>query len=194
MSLIKKIKAVELLYNNLDKEISRFKQNSSLKCFDNCYHCCLKKNIEVMPIEFLPFAYHLYRTNQAYSFIEKLEQNTNDQVCILFNPFNSAGACESYAYRGLICRLFGFSAMINQKNEKSLITCKLIKTEKRTEYESIQLKINQGMSLPKSSDYYLKLNSIDLTLSHSYTNINEAIKLAIETVLFYFSFRNKKIS
>jgi len=194
MSVIKKLKAVESLYNKLDNEISRFQQKTEYSCFNNCHICCLKSNIEANPLEFLPLAYYLYKTNQAYAFVEKIENNVNQSLCILFNPFNADGACDFYKYRGLICRLFGFSAKINQYNVKTLITCKRIKDEKSEEFKTVERLIQNKINLPVANHYYLKLNTIDFKLSTKYLPINDAIKQAIEIILFHFSFRNKKAS
>jgi len=192
MSLIKKVRAVENIYQSLEKEIARFQQNSNFKCIENCHACCTKKDIEANPLEFLPLAYHLYKNQQAYTFLESLEQRSEDPVCALFNPFHTQGACSLYQYRGLICRLFGFSAAIDKNEKKNLITCKLLKTQKISEYKNAQLLINKGFPVPHTSKYYMKLYAIDLKLSSQYYPVNKAIEHAIETVLFYFSFRDKK--
>ena len=192
MSIIKKVRAVEKVFQALEKETSEFQIKSGLKCNENCHLCCTKKDIQANSLEFLPLAYHLYITNQAYTFLEKLEQTTLESICILYNPFNEEGACSYYPYRGLICRLFGFSANLDKNGLKNLITCKTLKTEKKSVYALVQSQMNYNLNVPLASSYYMKLYSIDLKLSSTYYPINEAIQKAIETVLFYFSFRNKR--
>ena len=194
MSLIKKVRAVEKVYYSLEKQISAFQQKSNFKCIENCHFCCTKHDIQANPLEFLPLAYYLYKNQQAYNFLERLEQSSHQTVCVLFNPFSNDGACSFYNYRGLICRLFGFSAMLDKHENKTLITCKLLKTQKSTEFKIAQQLINNGADVPLTSKYYLKLYAIDLKLSAQYYSINDAIKQAIETVLFYFSYRDKKVS
>lgn len=192
MSLIKKVRAVEKIYQALEKETVRFQQKSNFKCIENCHVCCIKNNIEASPLEFLPLAYHLYKTQQAYTFLENLEQHSIDSICALFNPFNPEGACTQYMYRGLICRLFGFSAM-NDKNEfKNLVTCKVLKAQRATDYKNAQGLINQGLAVPLTNKYYMKLYSVDFKLASQNYPVNKAIQQAIEAVLFYFSFSDKK--
>ncbi len=188
------MRAVEKVYYSLEKQIAVFQQKSNFRCIENCHFCCTKHDIQANPLEFLPLAYYLYKNNQAYVFLEKLEQNLNQSVCALFNPFNTNGACSFYNHRGLICRLFGFSAMLDKSENKNLITCKILKTQKNTAFKNAQQLIKNGIDVPLSSKYYLKLYAIDLKLSAQYYSINEAIKQAIEIVLFYFSYRDKKVS
>jgi len=194
MSIVKKVRAVEKVFQSLEKEINQFQNISKLSCINGCHYCCSTNNIQANPLEFLPLAYHLYKTNQAYEFLEKLEQNSHQKVCALFNPFNSDGACLYYLQRGLICRLFGFSGKLNRSEMKELVTCKVIKTQKHTEYNNAIKLINNGTNVPMTSKYYMKLYSIDLRLASTFYPINEAIKIAIETVLFHYSFRNKRAS
>ena len=194
MTLLRKVRAVEKVFQTLEKEIGEFQLSSNLKCKENCNLCCNKKDIQANPLEFLPLAYHLYISNQAYTFLEKLEDNNHNSICLLYNPFNKEGACSFYNYRSLVCRLFGYSAIIDKNENKTLVTCKIIKTEQKSQYEQVQENINKNLKVPMISKYYMKLYSIDLKLATSYYPINEALKKAIETVLFYFSFRHKKAS
>jgi hypothetical protein len=192
MSISKKVRAVEKVFHTLDKEIADFQKISKLKCAGNCNLCCNKTDIYANLLEFMPLAYHLYQNHQAYDLLEKLENNQHNSVCILNNPFNEDGACTYYYYRGLICRLFGFSASIDKYGNKVLITCKTTKIQQAQEYQNTLIQINKSLKVPLTSNYYAKLYAIDLKLSSSYYPINEAIQKALETVLFYFSFTNKR--
>lgn len=194
MSIVKKVRSVEKVFQVLEHEILYFQSKTSISCIENCHLCCTKSEIQANPLEFLPLAYHLYKNNQAQSFLEMLENNSNPSICILFNPFNTEGACTYYNYRGLICRLFGFSANLDKHEYKTLVTCKTIKSQKVQEFKNALQLLNNGLKVPMVSKYYMKLYTIDLKLSASYYPINEAIIQAIETVLFYFSYRGKKAS
>lgn len=191
MSVLKKVRAVEKVFQTLENEITNFKLKSNLTCIENCHLCCAKSDIQANILEFLPLAYHLYQTHQAYEFLEKLEQNQHQSICALYNPFNKDGACMFYPYRGLICRLFGNSAMMIHENKKDLICCKLLKTQKSVEYKKTEFLINHGLKVPLTSDYYMRLYAIDLKLSTQYFSINDALKNAIETILFDFRFNHK---
>ena len=89
-----------------------------------------------------------------------------------------------YDYRGLICRLFGFSARSNKKNELHLISCKIIKSGIHPD-----LLAGQINDAPVSSAWYLKLYGIDPQLATKHLPINEAIRKALELVMFLNQFK-----
>ena len=186
-----KIKQVESVFETLDNEIAQFQQASFLHCKVGCGKCCFKPDIEATILEFLPFAYHLYKTNQANIWYENL-QTTESTLCLILNPSQSgAGLCSQYKYRGMICRLFGYSARTNKYNQKELITCQIIKSEQASDYEVAESAVNQNMPVPVMSNYYMQLRNIDPTLATNFLPINQAIKGALETVLSYFAYRQE---
>src|SRR5690349_12554142 len=129
MELEEKIAAVEELFQRLDDEIAKFQSGSGLHCKFGCGKCCFKPDIEATTLEFLPFAYHLYKTNRAFEWLEKLK-SSDSSLCLILNPTqNGAGLCSEYTYRGMICRLFGYSARTNKYSKPELVTCQIIKTE-----------------------------------------------------------------
>ena len=66
MSIYKKVRAVERVFGQLEKEIREFQEETSLGCLAQCGLCCTKPDIEASIIEFLPFAYHAYKTGTAW--------------------------------------------------------------------------------------------------------------------------------
>ena len=105
-----KVNAVESVFRKLDEEIAQFQANTTLHCKAGCGKCCFKPDIEATILEFLPFALHLYQEGKAEVWHEKLKTSTAD-VCMILNPAQGGtGLCFDYNYRGLICRLFGYSA------------------------------------------------------------------------------------
>jgi uncharacterized protein len=190
MSLEEKIDQVEVVFKALDSEIEAFQSSSHLHCKFGCGKCCFKPDIEATILEFLPFAYHLHQNNAAEGWLEKM--NTNEsELCPILNPIQSgAGLCSEYNYRGLICRLFGYSARTNKYARKELITCQIIKTEQKENFELAEKKIAANGSIPVMSQYYMQLHSIDFELGAQFYPIKIAIKKAIETVLHYYAYRN----
>ncbi len=178
----------------LDSHIGNFQQQSQLGCLTSCGKCCSKSDIEASVLEFLPFAYHLYKEKKAFEVLEMLQHNESS-YCIILQPFlgqHDQGFCSDYRYRGLICRLFGFSARRDKYGNKNLVTCKTIKESQATQYEAASSKIGLGdLDVPMMSDYSMMLNAIDFQLASKYYPINTAIKMAIENVLSYYSYRSK---
>jgi uncharacterized protein len=187
--LLDKIQAVEVLFEKLDQEIATFQSSSGLHCKFGCGKCCYKADIEATTLEFLPFAYHLYKTDIALEWLEKLK-TTTDSICLILNPTqNGAGLCSEYIYRGMICRLFGYSARTNKYNKAELVTCQIIKTEQANHYQQAVNKIENGGEVPIMSNYYMQLHAIDFELTREFFPINQAIARAIETILHYFAYR-----
>lgn len=192
MSIKRKVKAVDKLYQELDQEMQLFRQGTGLYCVSGCAKCCFKSDIEATILEFIPFAYQLFINNEAESWHEKLSTLQNSQVCSVLQVLNTdgrQGKCSAYAYRGMICRLFGYSAAFDKYGEKRLSTCNVIKTELVEEYNKATQWLKEGKTTPVMRNYYFRLRNIDSKLTDTFYPINQAIRLAIEEVLVYYSYR-----
>ena len=190
MILPEKIKAVEEVFKKLDDEIAFFQLKSTLFCKAGCGKCCFKPDIEATILEFLPFAHHLYKEGKAEEWLERIN-SSDTSICHILNPIqNGAGLCSQYEHRGLICRLFGYSARTNKYGKKELVTCQIIKTEQIEAYQSTESKIEDGLVVPVMNQFYMQLHGIDFELTKDFYPINTAIQHAIETVLHYYAYRN----
>lgn len=175
----------------LDQELQKFRGWSGLACKSGCGKCCTKPNIEATVLEFLPFAEHLYRINEAEVWLVRLaahEVGSDSSICALFNPQGIGGNCTQYAYRGLICRLFGFSSRTNKYARRELVTCETIKTEQAASYAEAVTQIEGGGFIPVMNHFYMRLLAVDSSLGKEFYPINEAIRRAIETVLHYHAY------
>ena len=187
--LLDKIREVEGVFSELDAEIASFQSLTSLHCAWGCGKFCFKSDIEATPLEFLPFAHHLYTIGAAYDWYEKLK-DSNAAHCLILNPTQGgAGMCSEYPYRGLICRLFGYSARTNKYGQKELVTCQIIKTEQKDNFQAAERRISDGEPVPVMNQFYMRLHAIDPVLAQEYLPINEAIKRAIEVILHYYAYR-----
>lgn len=180
--MVRKIGEVEALFDQLELQVSIFKNSSCLSCMPDCGDCCKKEDIEATVLEFLPAAYDLYLKGDYNTILDQIESK-NDNYCIFYNPFTENGLCSEYKNRGLICRLFGFSSRIDKKGNYSLVSCRKLK-DKMYQAESLK-------DAPELASWYMKLYGIDPYLSIKYLPVNIAIKKAIESVLFYFQFKKK---
>jgi Fe-S-cluster containining protein len=190
MELEEKVRAVEKVLTDLDTEIASFQAWSGLHCKWGCGKCCFKADIEASVLEFLPFAHYLYKNDQAFEWLEKIKTTDNPELCVILNPLSdSAGMCSEYPYRGLICRLFGYSARTNKYGKKELVTCQIIKSEQSAQFELAKERIESEGDVPLMSNYYMQLHAIDFTLAQQFLPINEAIKRAIDTILHYYAYR-----
>ncbi|WP_420577931.1 YkgJ family cysteine cluster protein [Ekhidna sp.] len=194
MSIYRKVQAVERLYHNLEKDVATFQKATDLKCKSGCGMCCLKPDIAASPLEFLPLAYHLFKNGQALEWLEKAEKS-NSKICINLNSLiaeENGGFCNLYTQRGLICRLFGFSAMLGKDRKPQLVTCKTIKEIFPEAVDKANQHIKERKFTPVISHYYQQLRSIDAELGQNSLPINKAIAQAIRTVLAYYAYRNPR--
>lgn len=189
MHLEEKAVAVEAVFEKLDQQIAEFQQESGLHCKFGCGKCCFKADIEATPLEFLPFALHLYKNNLAFEWLEKIKK-ASSPICQILNPTQSgAGLCSEYKHRGLICRLFGYSARTNKYSQKEYVTCQIIKTEQQENYEAAAKRVLEGGAIPVMNQFYMQLHAIDMEMTRDFFPINEAIVRAIEKVLSYYAYR-----
>jgi uncharacterized protein len=192
MSIEIKVAAVEKLYKKLDAEINTFQAETKLHCNAGCGKCCTKPDIEASPLEFLPWAFHLFLSGEAEKVLEELNKRQNP-ICLNYNPLSLIdkvnGRCSSYEHRGLICRLFGYAATTDKYGQLRLATCSIIKTEQQKSFDKSSELIKKGLTVPIFTDYYMNLSQIDFRLGNLILPVNKALKFAIEEVLQYYAYR-----
>lgn len=192
MSIEEKVRQVEVLFDRLENEISAFQSQTHLHCNAGCGKCCSTPNIDASPLEFLPWAFHLFLNGKAEATLKELS-SISTKNCFLYRSLSvfeyHKGSCSNYRYRGLICRLFGYGATTDKFGKLRLATCKIIKEEQQENFNKAEEEINNGQYVPIFSDYYMQLAQIDLRMGVSLLPINEALKIAIEEVLHYYAYR-----
>ncbi|MBX2916577.1 MAG: YkgJ family cysteine cluster protein [Cyclobacteriaceae bacterium] len=190
MTLPEKVDAVNQVFAELDSRIATFQSHTGLHCQFGCGKCCFKPDIEASVLEFLPFALYLHQQKFATQWLEQLVKK-NDPNCLILNPTQAGvGLCSQYKHRGLICRLFGYSARTNKYGRKELVTCAIIKSEQTAAYEAAATQIDAGLDIPVMNQVYMQLHAIDFELAQKFYPINQAIRHAIETVLQYYAYRD----
>lgn len=187
--LLEKVRAVEEVFEKLDQEIASFQASTQLHCGWGCGKCCFKPDIEATILEFLPFAHYLYTNNIAFAWLDKIN-GSDAALCHILNPTQAgAGLCSEYKHRGLICRLFGYSARTNKYGTRELVTCQIIKTEQSENFKRAEANVAAGEPVPVMNQFYMQLHAIDFELTREFFPINEAIKRAIEVILHYYAYR-----
>jgi len=191
-TLLQKVAAVKRVYTRLDMDIDRMQKSSGLHCLSGCGECCKKPDIECTPIEFLPLALEIFDEGKAEQVWQELQEK-QDSLCFVFRPHVTqfGGLCNAYPNRGLICRLFGFTARINKESKPELVTCKFIKQDQAQEFEALTADLKAGKKIPVMGEYYTRLTSIDPTLAEFYP-INKAMLKALEVVMHYYAYRRRR--
>ncbi len=194
MSIYQKVRKVEKVFALLEKEVASFQRATGMHCVTGCGRCCFKPDITATPLEFLPLAWHLNAEGKALSFYEKLRENRDQAMCGLFNPVSQTGGyCGRYTSRGLICRLFGFTAARDKHGSPRLVTCRTIKETQPEEY-SAGVEQSENGQVAFMRDYYFKLTCIDPDLGRKMIPVNEAMTQALEVVLSYYAYRKPRKS
>lgn len=193
MTIEAKVRLVEGLFEQLDLEISAFQNKTKLHCIAGCGHCCTNPSLEASPLEFLPWAFHIFLLGKAEDTLKELNFKERHSVCHIFSPLNlidsNMGRCSDYKYRGLICRLFGYAASRDKYGQQRLVTCKIIKENQQQVYQDTNEAISKGLYVPMFTDYYMQLNNIDFHFGNTIVPVNKALKLALEEVLQYYAYR-----
>ena len=192
MSIYHKVRAVERVFFQLEKEVGSFQKSTGLGCIPNCGKCCYKTDINATALEFLPLAYYLFKKGEAAIWLDRLNNDHSTTLCpvlaTLLAP-DAKGSCTEYAHRGLICRLFGFSAMLHKNDKPVLVTCRPIKEGIPDAVNKANTHIATKKEYPLISNYYMQLRSIDESLGEELFPIRMAIAKAINAVLGYYAYR-----
>jgi len=186
--MLDKIRKVERVFKQLDKETDKFSKQSGLRCLTNCNLCCLKEGLEANVLEFLPFAFYLVKNNLHDAALDLLD--TNPEHCINLAKTQEPGiteGCSVYDHRGLICRLFGSSGVRDKNSKLAVYTCAHVKHELSAEFKLTTERINSEMHIPVASDFYYQIYFIDPQMANDYNLINVSIRKAIEKVAYYYS-------
>lgn len=195
MSIVRKAKAVEKLFQTLDKSINQLQSKTGIHCVENCIYCCTTPNIKATALEFYPLAYHLFKTGQAETMLDKIHQINTPNICPVLNTLSVDGSrtgCSQYEHRGLICRLFAFNYATDKNGIRRIAACKTIKLDQPEAITKINTILAQKPLGPKASDYYSRLQFVDFTESQLLYPIGDAVKIALEKVITYHHYRGKK--
>ena len=191
MSIERRVQLVERLFYQLEQDSAQFQNKSGISCVSGCGKCCTSPDIEASPLEFLPWAFHLFLNGEAEKTLGILKKNPK-RNCLIYKPLSivDQGRCNDYKYRGLICRLFGFAANTDKYGNLRLVTCKIIKEGQAGKYNSAVEAMAKGLYVPVFTDYYMQLNQIDFQLGNIIVPINKALAMALEEVLQYYAYRS----
>ncbi|WP_430400961.1 YkgJ family cysteine cluster protein [Flavobacterium sp.] len=192
MSIEEKVQLVNELYQNLESEIKTFQTETKLSCVIGCGKCCSTPDIDASPLEFLPWAFHVFMEGEAEEKLTALN-NTVTPNCYLYQAKSieeyTKGQCRDYKHRGLICRLFGYGATTDKYGQLRIASCNIIKEGQKENFDKSTEAINNGLSIPIFTEYYMQLSQIDFKLGNVFVPVNKAMKLAIEEVLQYYAYR-----
>ena len=187
------------VYQLLSQEFSAFQSSQSLNCVEKCGACCNKPDIEVSPLEMLPFALHLFDTGQAEQVFDEL-QSYSGFACKQYQRLSldgTEGYCGIYEYRPGICRMFGAAGYKTKSGEATLSVCKPIKQAVPEKYAAALIAIQPAWGQSNNSDPMSisnskppmiaegrqKLAQLDYELGDKLIPINDALRYILEKIL-----------
>ena len=172
------------LYDEIDSEIEAFKSATGLGCIPNCGKCCSSpKVIESTVLEAIPLSIQLWKEEEAESCLRKIQTADPENPCVLYDPDRSRnGRCIAYQWRPAVCRLFGFSAILNKKGKPVIALCRVLKAKNPGLNDRIQGLIDRGVKVPVYSFYGERFSFLDPFLAITRYPINEALRMALEAV------------
>lgn len=188
MRLMETIEQVRQLFTEYDGRLDAFKASTQLACVAGCGHCCNNPRVEATVIEFLPLAQQLCARRESLDWLDRITEGGLDGVCAFYmptSPDGENGFCSIYPWRGLICRLFGYSARLNKHGLREFIACKVLKANAPETVQAAQQRTSEDATVPVMALAYLRLAAIEPSLAHERVPINEAIAKAIERVEFH---------
>jgi Fe-S-cluster containining protein len=172
------------IYRQLDLQIEAFKKSTGLECLPACGRCCEVsfRQIEASVFEMLPLAIHLWETGRAEQILKRLEGPKHIDRCVLFDPQDlpsRKGHCSAYPYRGLLCRLFGFSAVEDKYGRIQVSLCAVLKNQRPGLAEGIQRMVDEGLNPPLYRKYADRIILAPSPHVLPLLPINEAIRKAL---------------
>lgn len=187
------------VYHSLSQEFSAYQSSQSLNCVEKCGACCNKPDIEVSPLEMLPFALHLFDIGQAEQVFDEL-QSYSGFACKQYQRLSldgTEGYCGIYEYRPGICRMFGAAGYKTKSGEATLSVCKPIKQAVPKKYAAALITIQPAWGQSNSSDPTTtsgrkppmiaegrqKLAQLDYGLGEKLMPINEALSFMLGKIL-----------
>lgn len=179
---------VQSVFERVDQATDAFGRNSGIACPPGCGACCHSPNIEASELEMIPLAEHLMETGEAEALYQRLKEQPGERQCVFFQPVpgsSTDGRCGQYQHRPLICRLFGFAGRRNKEGRAQFTACKVHQQAIPSVARDATDRVNQGtLTLPLYSDAMDAVWGLHPTLGFDRFPINEALRKALERVLF----------
>ena len=180
---------VETVFSELEQVFSNYQQQSGLTCKAGCGACCNNPQVEATVLEMLPLALSLYDQGRADQVLGELELYSGFS-CYHYTRASLDGlngSCSVYKHRPAICRMFGAAAVNGKHGKDRFSVCKVIKQEKPQAWQAALIDV-QEIPAPRMTDGKERVRQLDYALGRQDMPINQALKAALEKVLFMTSF------
>jgi Fe-S-cluster containining protein len=173
------------LFREVDAAAVGFQGLTGIRCPDGCGECCVRSRVETTAVEMLPLALELWNRNEAEFWLSRLVESAGSSVCVFYradpgNPLK--GRCEVYAFRPLICRLFGYLTVRNKYGKYVYGSCRVIKQKDPETYIRAVRLISDIEHPSVSTDYAIRIIGMDAGFGARMEPINTAASVALSRI------------
>lgn len=171
-------------YQQLESQTDSVPDQIGLHCPPSCGRCCEYPEIETTELEMLPVAWELWQRGDALTIWETLKNDPEQKICVFYerDPLTTGkGRCGMYAWRPVVCRLFGYATIKNKQGVPEFATCAYHHQTQPEKVAEIKQQVAEGFPMPNFSKITLQLAMIDPSKTQRLP-INEALRLAIERI------------
>ena len=180
------LEKLDEVYQELDEQMRLFKNFTGLDCRSKCRKCCeTARTVEASLFEMLPLSIHLWQKGEAEPFLARMRGLNQETPCVLLNPNppdDQEGSCSYYSLRPLICRLFGFSAVLDKYGKPLIALCRTIKERDPKIEGKMNKMIQEGLQVPIIPHFSRKVAFIHPHLGQVRYPIRYSLKQALEIV------------
>jgi len=194
--LYNKANEIQEILDSVEKIIRNVQLETGLRCPPSCRECCKTSgdSIQVTVTEFLPLSLRLWNEGKATHLLERLDSVYDNDECILFESSSAVseeGGCTEYASRPLLCRLFGFSGIINRSGQVIPVVCRYMKIHCPQSVEILLGKLSDGLKIPVFADYSSQIRGVDPYMGANTFPVNLALRRALEYVGLRFDYTGR---
>jgi Fe-S-cluster containining protein len=204
-SLAERLHALEALYAEADAACATFLGQARLSfparthgglpfgCPDGCGACCERFVPDILPLEADYAALWILRNRPELAEVGP----RSSAPCPYYDADNAAAHCRIYGGRPLICRLFGFSAVVGKDGEASYSLCwkmPLPEGARTRSWGGRDLAETFGASPPLMARFGLKLEALSPPARHPRPLLGEAINDSIGKLRLLLSLASGDLS
>lgn len=194
--LYRKASEIQEILDSVEKTIRNVQLETGLRCPPSCRECCKTSGdaIQVTVTEFLPLSLRLWTEGKAIQLLDRLDSVYDSDQCVLFESSSALceeGGCTEYSSRPLLCRLFGFSGIVNRSGQVIPVVCRHMKNHYPLSVNNLFEKLSNGLEIPVFADYSSQIRGIDPYMGAKAFPVNLALRRALEYVGMRFDFTGR---
>ncbi|MDX9783178.1 MAG: YkgJ family cysteine cluster protein [Spirochaetia bacterium] len=199
-TLMRRFSALDRIYGRIESSQQDFKRASDragnpIACPIRCGSCCVHFTPDVTPLEAERLAYYLLveRKDLIDHFFSQLNKSakageawTGDSACPFWNPERPGENCMVYPARALVCRLFGYCAVLDKEGRPSFALCdkmpSLAGRQERIFSGEAMLQGLFGRRPPLMDEFSREVLALDPSGAGQRRSVIEALPTALEKI------------